>query len=88
MNGNNYGENKPAFAVVKPKSFDDVESAISMLRDNNTIIVYLDTLKPEDAQRVIDMLSGAAYALNGSVFEMQKDMFMITANGASIISND
>ena len=83
-----YNANKNSFTIVRPKSFNDVENAIAMLRDNNTLIAYLDNLKAEDAQRVMDLLSGAAFALDGSVFEIQKDIFMITPVTANIISND
>ncbi len=82
-----YNSNKNSFAIFHPKSFDDVESAISMLRDQHTIIVYLDKLKAEDAQRVLDLLSGAVFALNGNVFEMQKDIFMMTSSNVDIISD-
>ena len=83
-----YNENKSDLAIFTPKSYDDVENAIAMLKDNKSIIVYLTRLKPEDAQRVLDLLSGAIFALDGGLFEIDKGIFMLTAGNLNLISND
>ncbi len=71
--------------ICKPKSFNDVERVIGYLKEGKPSIVYLNKLKAQDCQRVLDMLSGAAYALNGGLYEIEQDIFMLTAGGMNIL---
>lgn len=70
--------------VFHPHSFKDVETIIDTLKDNKQVLVYLNELTERTQYRVLDMLSGAIYALNGGVFEVQKGIFMFTPNGISV----
>lgn len=83
-----YNGNKNDLAIFRPKSYPEVQNAISMLKDDKSIIVYLSTLKPEEAQRVLDLLGGAVFALDGGMFEIQQDIYMLTPNNVNLISND
>ncbi len=67
--------------IRRPRSFADVEEIIDRLKDNLTVIVYLNELSASTAQRVTDILSGAIYALGGGMAELQKDMFIFTPDG-------
>ena len=46
-----------------------------------TVIVYLTDLNATTALRVTDMLSGAIYALGGSMAQLQKDMYIFSPDG-------
>ena len=72
----------PATAVFIPKSFDDVQAIIDTLKQNKTVIVHLSGLKTESTVRVLDILSGAVYALNGGVYELpgSKNSFLFSPN--------
>ena len=74
-----------AIAVCKsinsPSPFADVEEIIDRLRDGLTVIVYLHEVNAETSARVKDILSGAIYALNGGMAELQKDMLIFTPDG-------
>ncbi len=71
-------------SVFKPSSYFDVETMIDSLKDGKTAVVHLTELKPETAIRIIDMLSGAVYALGGGVYEMEKNIFMFSPSGLEI----
>lgn len=71
--------------VFEPTSYEDVEKMIDALKDGKNTIVHLEKLKPEAAIRIIDMLSGAIYALGGGVYEMEKNIFMFSPNGVEIV---
>ncbi len=64
-----------------PRSFSDVEEIIDRFRDHMTVIVYLTDLNATTALRVTDMLSGAIYALGGSMAQLQKDMYIFSPDG-------
>ena len=91
--GAKYGENaKPDFktkngpvAVFEPTSFKDVEKIIDSFKNGKNAVVHLGKLKQETALRVIDMLSGAIYALDGGVYEMEENIYMFSPMGVEIL---
>ena len=70
--------------IFKPKSFDDVAKIIDNLLEGKPAIVHLNDVKDTTAQRVIDLLSGAIYAINGNLCEIQKGIYIFTPNGVKI----
>lgn len=71
-------------SVFVPKSFSDVEKIIDALRSGKNSIVHLNDVKSETAIRILDLLSGAVYALRGDVYEMDKNVFMFSPSGLEI----
>lgn len=71
-------------AVYSPSSFKDVEEIISHLRENKPAIVYLNEIKESTAQRVLDLLSGAIFALKGGLYEIQPSIFIFTPDGVDV----
>lgn len=75
---------KGPVSVFSPSSYSDVETIITAIKQGKTAIVHLTELKTETAIRVLDMLCGAIYALDGGVYEMQKNIFMFSPTGVEI----
>ena len=75
---------KPPYSVISPTGYDDVSLIIDELKEGKTIVVHLTELKTETALRVLDMLSGAIYALDGGVYEMQKNIYMFSPSGVEL----
>ena len=71
-------------AVFSPTSFNDVEVVIDAMKNGKNTVVHLTELKTETAIRVLDMLSGAIYALGGGVYEMGKNIFMFSPSGVEM----
>lgn len=71
-------------SVFRPTSYQDVETMIDSLKSGKTAVVHLSALKPETAIRIIDMLSGAVYALSGGVYEVEKNVFMFSPSGVEM----
>ncbi len=76
--------NGGAMQVFRPRSFDDVQKIIETLKNNQPAIVYLNQLKSADAQRALDMLSGAIFALDGGVMPIEKDIYIFTLDGVTV----
>ncbi len=70
--------------VFAPTSYNDVEKIIDTLKTGKNAVVHLDKLKTETMIRVLDMLSGAVYALGGGLYEMQKNIYMFSPSGVEI----
>lgn len=67
--------------VYYPKSFNEVSEIISLLAMGKPAIVNIKDLKPETSQRVLDLLSGAIYALGGGLCEIDKGLFLFSIDG-------
>ena len=71
-------------SVFSPSCYQDVEVIIDAVKAGKTTVVHLTELKTETAIRVLDMLSGAIYALGGGVYEMGKNIFMFSPAGVVV----
>ncbi len=71
-------------SVFSPTSYDDVQAIIDAIKAGKTAIVHFKELKTDTAIRVLDMLSGAIYALDGGVYEMEKNIFMFSPSGLEV----
>ena len=70
--------------VCKPKNFQDVKSLIVSLRNSQSIIVDIGNIAENDAYRIMDYLSGAIFALKGSIQKIAKNMYALVPHGATI----
>lgn len=64
--------------IVHPESKDDSPAISREVRGGRTVILNFENMGDDEAQRVLDFLSGAAYALDGKVMTISKKIFMIT----------
>ena len=76
--------NKQPLAIFKPTSYNDIAKIIDALKEGKSTVVHLNELKQETALRVLDIVSGAVYALNGGVYEMEKNVYMFSPTGVEI----
>lgn len=76
--------NKGFLSVFSPTSYEDVQNIIDVLKAGKTAIVHTQNLKPETAARVLDILSGAIYALGGGFYEAEKDTYFYSPAGLEI----
>ncbi|MFI3172117.1 MAG: cell division protein SepF [Eubacteriales bacterium] len=64
--------------VIKPTSIDDGREICETLLDSRTVILNLEGLDLEIAQRIIDFTSGAAYAMKGNLQKISNYIFLVT----------
>ena len=67
----------------RPKSFDDVAAIIDRLLSGEPVIVDVSAVSPQTAQRVVDLMSGAIYAIDGNMGELTKDVYVFTPRGVA-----
>ena len=63
--------------VIKPASMEDTREIADTLVDNSTVILNLEGLDVELAQRIIDFTSGACYSLGGSLQKVSSYIFVL-----------
>ena len=63
--------------VVKPTSVDDSREICETLLSGRTVILNLEGIDVELAQRIIDFTSGACYSLGGSLQQVSSYIFVL-----------
>ena len=67
--------------LARPKDFSEVKSIGDDLKAQKTVILNLELVKSEDAKRILDFLSGVAYAMNAVIKMMATKTFAIMPEG-------
>ena len=70
--------------VIKPRSFEDSQDICNMLLTNRPVIVNLEGFDPDDAQRIMDFISGCIYAINGKYHQISKYIFIFSPENVDI----
>ncbi len=74
----------PNVVVYEPRSPEDVQLLIDYLKQREPAVVNLDNVEPSAAQRILDFVSGAIYALSGSVHRISGNIFLLSPEGVGI----
>ncbi|MCR4597940.1 MAG: cell division protein SepF [Acetatifactor sp.] len=70
--------------VIKPTSFDDAREITETLLKNRTIVMNLEGLDVDIAQRILDFTSGSCYAIDGNLQKISMYIFIITPASVDI----
>ena len=73
--------------VLQPQSMEDTQTVIDNLRLGKPVIVNLENLQSEAAQRLLDFISGAIYALEGNIRKVSRGIFLLAPDGVDISGN-
>ena len=64
--------------LVKPERFENASEIADQLKDNRTVELNLESTKKDVALRLIDFLSGVAYAFEGKIKKVAANTYIIT----------
>ncbi len=70
--------------VIKPVSIDEARSVTETLLQNRAVVLNLEGLDVDIAQRIIDFTSGSCYAINGNLQKISNYIFIITPQSVEI----
>ena len=70
--------------VIKPVSIDEARTVTETLLQNRAVVLNLEGLDVEIAQRIIDFTSGSCYAINGNLQKISNYIFIITPQSVEI----
>jgi len=73
--------------VYQALTYDDTQNIIDNLKNRKPIIVNLDSLEQDLAQRVLDFISGAVYALDGTIQKVSRSIFVLVPSNIDIVGN-
>ncbi len=78
------GRPSMAVCVIKPVSVDDAREITETLLANRTVILNLEGLDLDIAQRIIDFASGSCYAISGNLQKISNYIFVVTPSNVDI----
>lgn len=70
--------------IVQPTSFEDSQEICNTLLESKQVVVNLEGFDPDDAQRVMDFISGCIYAINGKYHQISKYIFIFAPENVDI----
>lgn len=71
--------------LVKPERFDQVSEIADSLRDKKAIVLNLETTNKDVARRLVDFLSGCAYALDGKIKKIAVSTYLVTPYNVGVV---
>lgn len=73
--------------LVKPERFDDASAIADHLNAKRTVVLNLESTNKDISRRLVDFLSGVAYANNGQIKRVANSTFIITPYNVDIMGD-
>ena len=83
----NYSPSQGSMQVVlvKPDRFDEVTSIADHLNEGKTVVLNLEESARDTSRRIVDFLSGVAYANGGNMRKVAKNTFIVVSRGVDVM---
>ena len=73
--------------LVKPEHFEDASTIADHLNNKRTVVLNLESTNKDVARRLIDFLSGVAYAGEGKIKKVAANTYIITPYSVDIMGD-
>ena len=73
--------------LVKPERFEDASYIADHLNDKRTVVLNLESASKEVSRRLIDFLSGVAYANEGQIKRVAASTYIITPRNVDFMGD-
>ena len=73
--------------LVKPERFENASEIADHLKDKRTVVLNLESTNKAIARRLIDFLSGVAYAGEGKIKKVAANTYIITPYSVDIMGD-
>ena len=81
----NFGGKDASVLLFSPKSFDEAGELVNYLQQELSCVMTLEGVEPETARRLLDFLSGIAFALGGKITPVSAKTYFITPQNVDIL---
>ena len=72
--------------IMQPTSLEQSEDICDLLKEKKSIIINLEYVNKDVARRIIDVVSGAAHALDGHMQKISSSIFLVAPYNYDITS--
>lgn len=83
----NIHSNKPSVVLFRPTKYGECTKAADDLRARKAVIVNMEDVDAGTACRVVDFLSGCAYALDGKVRKIASDTYLFCPQSMDVMGD-
>ena len=73
--------------LVKPEKFEGIRDVADHLRNKCAVVLNLEQTDKATAARMVDFLSGCAYALDGNMQDIATSTYIITPFNVDVVGN-
>ena len=75
----------PQVTIVRCRRLEEAQLAVEAVRSRHCVVLQLEGAEPAEAQRIVDFLSGATHALDGSINRIDEATFLCAPLGVSVL---
>ena len=79
--------NKQEVVLFHPANFNDTSKAADHLRSKKAVIVNMENVDKAMARRVVDFLSGCAYAVDGKVKKVAQSTYLFCPHNMDVVGD-
>ena len=79
--------NKQEVVLFHPANFNDTSKAADDLRNKKAVIVNMENVDKAMARRVVDFLSGCAYAVDGKVKKIAQSTYLFCPHNMDVVGD-
>ncbi|ERI91295.1 hypothetical protein HMPREF1982_03254 [Clostridiales bacterium oral taxon 876 str. F0540] len=73
--------------IIKPNDYDEAANICDNLKNRKIVVVNTTSLESKVAQRLLDFIGGACYALSGELQQVEKGVYILSPSNVEV-SND
>lgn len=81
------GNPQAQVVLVKPDRFEMAAEIADHIRERRSVVLNLEDAQPDVARRLVDFLSGVAYALDGTIRRVAANTYIIAPNNVDIMGD-
>ncbi len=74
--------------VMQPMGFDEARDITNHIKAKKPVVVNLECMDKNVARRVVDFLSGAAFAVDGDIQKISNGIFLVAPRNIGIMSDE
>lgn len=77
-------ESASGLKIIKPETFEDAMSIVTELRKGEILILNTSKMEMKTAQRLLDFVAGASYAMGGDIQEVMEAVYAVSPRGIAM----
>lgn len=70
--------------ITKPMSYEDAAEITDALKSRKIVVVNTSALETRTAQRLLDFISGAIYALGGELQDVENRIYIVSPSNVEV----
>jgi cell division inhibitor SepF len=80
------GAPESVLVSAKPEKFSDAQAVCEHLKDRHIVIFNLEEVDSELAQKIVDFVSGAVYALDAEIIKFSRSLFGVAPSNVDLLT--